>query len=222
MRVKKFRPRLVVGKSEMPLSGMDLTALNGVAALLVTLSWPVYLALFIRRRPSHSKGRRDPLSLVGIGLQFTGVLFAWWHRPLFSSLIPVFPANVIAPVVAVVIAAGSVWFSHIALKALGPQWSFLAEVQEGHRLVQDGLYGVVRHPLYLSFFGLTVATGIVWAEPLPLMIGIALFLCGVWIRVRVEERLLKEKFGAEFEAYARRVPAFFPRSFGWTHNGRVF
>jgi protein-S-isoprenylcysteine O-methyltransferase Ste14 len=31
------------------------------------------------------------------------------------------------------------------------------------------------------------------------------------IRIRSEEKLLHETFGVQFDDYARRVPAFFPR-----------
>jgi len=37
------------------------------------------------------------------------------------------------------------------------------------------------------------------------------FLIGNQIRIRAEEKLLRETFGSQFDDYARRVPAFFPR-----------
>jgi protein-S-isoprenylcysteine O-methyltransferase Ste14 len=33
----------------------------------------------------------------------------------------------------------------------------------------------------------------------------------LWATVRLEERELRDRFGAEWEAYARRVPRFLPR-----------
>jgi len=33
---------------------------------------------------------------------------------------------------------------------------------------------------------------------------------GTWIRIRTEERLLRSAFPAEYEEYARRVPALVP------------
>jgi protein-S-isoprenylcysteine O-methyltransferase Ste14 len=40
----------------------------------------------------------------------------------------------------------------------------------------------------------------------------AVYLIGTEIRIASEERLLREELGAEFDAYAARVPALLP---GW-------
>jgi protein-S-isoprenylcysteine O-methyltransferase Ste14 len=41
--------------------------------------------------------------------------------------------------------------------------------------------------------------------------ALSLFAAGTWLRVRAEESVLAEAFGAEYEAYRKRVPAFIPR-----------
>ena len=38
-----------------------------------------------------------------------------------------------------------------------------------------------------------------------------LFAAGTTLRIRAEEKLLAETFGADYKDYRRRVPAFFPR-----------
>jgi protein-S-isoprenylcysteine O-methyltransferase Ste14 len=59
-------------------------------------------------------------------------------------------------------------------------------------------------------FGMMLATGLITTQWIPLLGASVLFIAGTYIRVRSEERLLREAFGAEFEAYARRVPALIP------------
>ena len=44
-----------------------------------------------------------------------------------------------------------------------------------------------------------------------LLAAVLIFLIGNEIRIRSEEKLLRETFGAKFDEYASRVPAFFPR-----------
>ena len=87
---------------------------------------------------------------------------------------------------------------------LGRRFSGLVAIQPGHRLVTDGIYGVIRHPSYL---GLVVST-LGWALAFRAGVGVviaALMLLVVIARIRAEERLLSETFGAEYDAYRART-----------------
>ena len=98
-----------------------------------------------------------------------------------------------------------------AIRALGKQWSFQARIIEGHRLVVEGPYSHVRHPIYTAMLGMLLATGVTVSVWWALSAAVALFSAGTAIRVRAEERLLHEAFGEDFEAYRRYVPAVIPR-----------
>jgi hypothetical protein len=78
-------------------------------------------------------------------------------------------------------------------------------------LAQSGLYGHVRHPLYLGSFlvgtGLATAGGVWWI--LPVFIGLFLWMYGRTIVA--EERGLSSRFGSRYREYRERVPAFLPR-----------
>jgi len=168
-----------------------------------------------RSGPDTQRKLSDSFSKLGIALQYAGAAVMWaWPRPLFSPWAGITLLRTVVPIVAVILAAGSVYFSWTALKTLGRQWSFVAAVTAGHRLVQEGPYSVIRHPLYVCFFGLTLATGMVWTRPAGFLAAAVLFWIGVLIRVRSEEKILRETFGPEFQEYRRRVPAYLPLSFG--------
>lgn len=190
---------------------MDVQIINAVATILVTACWPIYLALFLRRRArTDSTSSRDWASIAGILLQFSAVAMVWIdRRPLFSSLMGNDSLAVAGPAAAA-IAGCSVYFSYRALQALGPHWSFVAAVGPDHVLVQHGPYRVVRHPLYACFFGLTFATAMTWSTAFVIPVAMAIFAAGVWIRIRVEERLLRDRFGPDFSRYSREVPALLP------------
>ena len=111
----------------------------------------------------------------------------------------------------VAIAVASVWLVNAAARRLGKQWALAARLVEGHTLIQDGPYRFVRNPIYLGMFGMLVATGLAAGRWVPLLVAIALFIPGTYIRIRSEERLLRQAFGPEFEAYTRKVPALIPR-----------
>lgn len=78
------------------------------------------------------------------------------------------------------------------------------------RLITDGIYARMRHPRYVQIL-LAVAGYALIANYLATYILAGMGLVWVWLVVRIEERELRERFGAEWEAYAARVPRFLPR-----------
>ncbi|OWJ65821.1 methyltransferase family protein [Inquilinus limosus] len=87
---------------------------------------------------------------------------------------------------------------------LGRRFSGLVAIQPGHRLVTGGIYGVIRHPSYL---GLMIGA-LGWALAFRSVPGVVLALLNLVplvARIRSEERLLADQFGAEYEAYRART-----------------
>ena len=183
---------------------------------VVMLSWLAYVlvfALFLRKKaPSAPDSKREPNSIVGIALQGVGYAIVWiLRRPPFSPIVSASKFVEIAlALLTMTVAIGSVWFCSAAVRTLGKQWSITARVLEGHKLITSGPYNVVRNPIYTGMFGMLLATGLAISHWIGLLIAIVVFAVGTAIRVRSEEKLLRETFGEEFEAYARKVPAVVP------------
>jgi protein-S-isoprenylcysteine O-methyltransferase Ste14 len=84
----------------------------------------------------------------------------------------------------------------------------------GHKnalLVDYGPFSITRNPLYFcSFIG---ACGIaLMSNHVVLMVLIPTLFCAVFFSViQREEAFLREEFGAEYEAYCRKTPRFFPK-----------
>ena len=133
------------------------------------------------------------------------------HRPAFSPIVPVNkPLELVLAGLTVAVACGSVAVVLAAVKTLGKEWSITARLVEGHSLATQGPYRFVRHPIYIGMFGMLLATGLAISYWFSLVAAILIFFIGTIIRVRSEEKLLREQFGPEFEAYAERVPAILP------------
>ena len=139
------------------------------------------------------------------------IVFMILRRP-FSPFVPM-PKTAEVPLTALTIAIGfaSIWFCYAAVRTLGKQWALVARVIDGHELIKQGPYGVVRNPIYLAMFGLLLDAGLTWSRWQAVILAIVIFLIGTRIRIRTEEKILRGAFGAKFEEYARTVPAFFPR-----------
>jgi protein-S-isoprenylcysteine O-methyltransferase Ste14 len=66
-------------------------------------------------------------------------------------------------------------------------WAQVPAARSEGGLVTGGAYGWVRHPMYLAFLGLLVATGLVLSAGWPLLGGVAVYLAGTELRIAVEE-----------------------------------
>jgi protein-S-isoprenylcysteine O-methyltransferase Ste14 len=55
-----------------------------------------------------------------------------------------------------------------------------------------------------------VAASLAHGHWVGLLIASLVYYFGTLIRIRSEEKLLREQFGAAYEEYARKVPAFVP------------
>ncbi len=180
----------------------------------VIACWLVFAAVFLLRRrpPKEKESKRDSRSLVGMFLQGCGFWIVWLRLPHGAMLRAKFPASVewALGIFAIVLAAASIWLVIAAVRALGRQWALAARLIEGHHLITHGPYRSVRNPIYTGMFGMMVATGLAMQGFLQLPIAIVVFLIGTVIRVRSEEKLLRDAFPQEFEEYARRVPAMLP------------
>jgi len=183
----------------------------------VMACWIVFAAIFMfrKRPPKEKETKREPASYWGIGVASLGFAMVWIApRPYFLPIVTMpRSAEVVCAVVTVILAAVSVGLCMAAVRTLGKQWTCRARVIEGHQLITNGPYGFVRNPIYLGMFGMLVATGLAIGRWPMLLIASAVFLAGTHIRIRSEEKLLRQTFGQGFEEYAKRVPAFVPKLF---------
>jgi hypothetical protein len=188
---------------------------DAIAALFVEACWVAFGLIVVlgKKGSAGTTKTRDFKSHLGFlvqGLSYGTCLF--WSRDDFAPLAPMSRgADAIVAVMAVVLAVVSTWFCFAAARALGRQWALVARVIEGHQLIRRGPYAVVRNPIYLAMLGVLIATGLVFSRWQAIPAALVVFLIGTEIRIRSEERLLRENFGAEFEAYAHEVPALIPK-----------
>jgi protein-S-isoprenylcysteine O-methyltransferase Ste14 len=113
---------------------------------------------------------------------------------------------------AVLIAAGGIVVlvasARFATEGIGTPWPFTVTSRQ---LIVGGVYGYVRNPIYLAAAVAIIGQALLLSRPV-LLVYTAGFLAfsAVWVRF-AEETLLAQRFGAEYEAYRKQVPAWWPR-----------
>jgi protein-S-isoprenylcysteine O-methyltransferase Ste14 len=178
--------------------------------------WTLFAVTFLlRKRPSAGHvTRRDWTATFPILIQAAagGLLgFRPLQRTYFSPILPMpKAAELLLAVLTVTSAVLSVWLVNVAVRRLGKQWAVSARLVESHKLITDGPYHLVRNPIYTGMSGMLIATGLAVGRWSTLLMAILVFAVGTYLRVRIEERLLRGHFGSEFDEYTRRVPAVIP------------
>lgn len=97
-----------------------------------------------------------------------------------------------------------------AIKVLGSYFTHTLALSRDHRLIISGPYRHIRHPAYtgsiLAFLGL----GLSFASPYTLMCPL-IIAPGVAYRIKREEKMLVQNFGAGYEQYRHSTHALWPR-----------
>jgi len=99
--------------------------------------------------------------------------------------------------------------AYFANREIGENWSPTLEKTEEQKLVTSGIYVIVRHPLYLSGLLILVGTNVYFGSKWA-WLGTTLVLIVILLRIPIEEKHLKERFGEEYIAYKRRTKAILP------------
>ena len=166
------------------------------------VAWAV--PFFLIRRKGQTASRIDRRARWGIALTAIGYSVLWqgkfWERTAEGWQIAL----------SILFFATASVLSWSATRALGSHWRIDAGLNAEHQLVMSGPYRVVRHPIYTSMLCQFFATGVLVAPSLLLIAGAVLVFAGTEIRVRVEDRLLGERFGDRFQKYQHDVAAYIP------------
>jgi protein-S-isoprenylcysteine O-methyltransferase Ste14 len=111
----------------------------------------------------------------------------------------------------VLVAAGAAVLLHAFARFVAEGLGTPAPVAPTERLVVGGLYRYVRNPMYLAVGATIVGQALILGQPALLLYALA-FGAAVWTFVRVyEEPTLARRYGAEYAAYRRAVPGWWPR-----------
>lgn len=115
--------------------------------------------------------------------------------------------------VVLLLMAGAVGLFDASSRAMGKNWALVARTRADHVLVETGPFAYVRHPIYVALFLFMLAMAVAFGHLWNLILGVPIYVLATAMRIRHEERLLKEQFGAAYDDYAARVKRVVPGLF---------
>jgi protein-S-isoprenylcysteine O-methyltransferase Ste14 len=177
------------------------------------------VAWYVIRYPFERRAKKVGVTKSLFGWRESGLLslafFGLWIVPLIYSLTG-FPAALDRPrvpaiaILGVVALCGALLLFYRSHADLGKNWSISLQIRNEHRLVTTGIYRFVRHPMYSSFFLLAVAQLMLlpnWFAGATGLIGVGMLYA---FRIRQEERMMMERFGAGYRDYIAHTARLIP------------
>lgn len=151
--------------------------------------------------------KADKPFLVSATLIFVfALLIVAWDFVYLQGM--VYRLNVVAAAGLVLFVTG-VMIRAVGKRTLGRYYSYGLKIASDHKLVTHGIYRHVRHPITLA--------AVIYDAGIPLIFsslyGFLLMLCLIPLflyRIRVEEKMLVERFGDEYREYVRRTKRLVP------------
>jgi protein-S-isoprenylcysteine O-methyltransferase Ste14 len=155
--------------------------------------------------------QKTPLETGILVLAWVGffIPLIWVASPVFRfAEYPLRTGPLVAGVMCFVI---GLWLFFRSHADLGRNWSITLEVREGHRLITQGIYRGIRHPMYSALALYSVGQALVipnWVAGLANLVAFAVLFA---LRVGAEERMMAQQFGSEYAAYTARTKRLIPR-----------
>jgi protein-S-isoprenylcysteine O-methyltransferase Ste14 len=184
------------------------------ALMLVTWCAMRYPAM---RRARRQKTQVDRRSTLDISLLVTCtfglvVMPIVWRLGIFDGFADR-GQGIVLVILGTLTGIAFLWLFRRSHKDLGKNWSVTLEVREGHQLVTGGVYAHVRHPMYASFLLWGITQALLIPNWIAGLAGLVAVMALYAVRQSREEAMMRDTFGAEYDAYCARTKRLVPGVF---------
>jgi protein-S-isoprenylcysteine O-methyltransferase Ste14 len=162
------------------------------------------------RKVKVTKSCKTPRETGLLVLAWAGffVPLIWVATPAFRfAEYPLRTGPLVAGVTCFVI---GLWLFYRSHADLGTNWSVTLEVHEGHRLITQGVYRRVRHPMYSALLLYSIGQALVIPNWVGGLSNLVAFVTLFALRVGPEERMMAQQFGNGYAEYTARTKRLIP------------
>ena len=154
-----------------------------------------------RRRIAAVRSRKGKLEIVLLTIAWFAffVPLIWIATPVLAFAdYALHPVPLVAGTMCLTF---GLWLFYRSHANLGANWSITLEVLEKHRLVTRGVYRRVRHPMYTALLLYSVGQAFVLPNYGAGLSSVVTMAFLVALRIRPEERMMREEFGKDYQEY---------------------
>lgn len=189
---------------------MQLWILSSVPLAFMILTTAVILNFVSERREiaikKYQKTPVDTLTMyLAIGLMY--VSFRMSYMPKFGFLKIEMPFFL--QLFGMVLVYFSLFVNVAGRLTMKGQWSNMIKIKENHQVIDTGVFGWVRHPLYASTIWMIFGAALIYGNIGIFVILVVVFYPMMVYRAKQEEALLSELLG--YPDYKARTGRFFPK-----------
>lgn len=188
----------------------DAVGFLAYLTIILSVTWIASEArITVARRPGAFAAVDDrrshrPLMISTLVSVVLGLAIKLFEDSLGGPGRIVFPSSALG-YVGCSLMAGGMALRWAAIATLKDEFTVEVAIMQDHRIVDTGLYSVVRHACYLGSLFTFVGLGLAWENWLSLVLMIVLRLVATLYRISVEERVLVNHFGDAYLACPRRT-----------------
>jgi len=186
-----------------------------VAKVIILLA---SIVMVVIRAPYGQRSRRIPVVRSRKGkLEIVLLTLAWlaFFLPLIWIATPVlasadYPLRPVPLLTGAVCLTLGLWLFHLSHADLGANWSITLQVREKHTLVSQGVYRLVRHPMYTALLLYSVGQALVLPNYVAGPFYAVTMALLVTLRIGPEERMMLEEFGKDYQEYRAHTKRLVP------------
>lgn len=154
----------------------------------------------------HSAGKRKTSDFGSVFVVVLGLVGSFGLNFLLSSnYMPWFISRLNLPhffyFIGLTLMLGGLVLRDVSVLTLKRYFTVLVQVTSEQQLIQNGVYKRLRNPAYTGMLLFIVGVAISLRSAIAAVVSLFVFTLCLSIRIRVEEKALREKFGDEFEKY---------------------
>ena len=105
----------------------------------------------------------------------------------------------------------AMWLLRRSHTDLGSNWLIATETKDTQKLVTEGVFRYIRHPMYAAHLLWGIAQALLITNWIAGLSSLVIFIPLYLLRVRLEEKVMLARFGDEYRAYLHRTGRIIPR-----------
>ena len=126
---------------------------------------------------------------------------------IFISYLNYFSINLsnIIKIISSIILFFDVIFFYFTHKQLSNNWSPYLEIKENQKLITDGVYKYIRHPMYFQCWIMVIFQGLILSNIFVEIFGIICWGILYFKRINNEVKMMIDEFCNEYKEYMRKT-----------------